>query len=79
MEGAGGGRAGEADTGEGEEGGATACSGTAWVGEDSRAEVSCKVFTLLSSFSLITIKLEPDILYSRQQNRSDVWEFWIVH
>ena len=25
--------------------------------------LQCKVFTLLSSFSLITIELEPDILY----------------
>ena len=26
-------------------------------------DFQCKVFTLLSSFSLITIELEPDILY----------------
>ena len=34
--------------------------------EDKCSMVPCKVFTLLSSFSLIIIELEPDILYSKR-------------
>ena len=35
--------------------------------------IRCKVFTLLSSFSLITIELEPDILYI---NWCSKWQLW---
>ena len=38
---------------------------------------ACKVFTLLSSFSLITIELEPDILYIKRCSKWQLWWFMI--
>ena len=37
--------------------------GQDWWGVPDDGPACCKVFTLLSMFSLITIELEPDILY----------------
>ena len=37
----------------------------------------CKVFTLLSRFSLITIELELDILYIKRYSKWQLWQFMI--